>query len=92
MIREKDIVTARGLIHDNLPGVKACIFGSSLREETFGDVDIALFGDVAIDDVLLLKDVFFESDFPRPVDIIRFETADETFKKYVLEEEVKEWI
>lgn len=71
--------------------IKIFIFGSSIKDKHFGDVDIGITGDVTDKEVRDLKEFFEESNFPFFVDVINFNTVEEPFKKNVLNNKVL-WI
>lgn len=71
--------------------LKIFIFGSSLKSEKFGDIDVGLMGSVTDEQIAELKDYFENSNFPFFVDIINFNKADESFKKNVLTNQIL-WI
>ena len=71
--------------------VKAFIFGSSVNEEVFRDVDIGLVGDIGSCDTEGLKEYIHETHLPYLVDVVNFDNADEKFKNYVLKNKIV-WI
>lgn len=71
--------------------VKIFLFGSSIRENKFGDIDVGLMGGVEDKDVRKLKESFEESVFPFFVDIINFNKVEEPFKQNVLNNQIT-WI
>lgn len=75
----------------NENNIKVFLFGSSIRENKFGDIDIGLMGEVKEQDVRKLKESFEESTFPFFVDIINFNNVDEPFKQNVLSNQIT-WI
>lgn len=92
MISDRHIQMASALVRSVFPSQKVFIFGGSLRKKIYGDVDIAIEG---IDNVKLLfqlYDVFEDSNFPRPVDLVDFDKASDSFRSYVLSHEKKIWI
>lgn len=92
MIAEQYLQQAAQMVRQFFPREKAFFFGSSLREERFYDVDIAIEGVQEKEKLLDLKEAFLDSDFPRPVDVVDFDAADEDFRDYVLSQETKQWI
>lgn len=93
MLDKKYILMAQEIVREHFSFKnKAFIFGSSLRKDNFYDVDIAIQGVVDKEKILDLKLSFEASNFPRPVDIIDFDSADADFQNYVLHKEIKEWI
>ncbi|PIZ76606.1 hypothetical protein COY05_00695 [Candidatus Peregrinibacteria bacterium CG_4_10_14_0_2_um_filter_38_24] len=75
----------------NKKNVKIFLFGSSIRENKFGDIDVGIMGEVKEMDVRKLKEYFEESTFPFLVDIINFNNVDEPFKQNVLSNQIT-WI
>lgn len=71
--------------------IQIFIFGSSIKDKHFGDIDIGIIGDVTDKEVRDLKEFFEESNFPFFVDVINFNTVEEPFKKNVLNNKVL-WI
>lgn len=76
---------------DQKADLKIFIFGSSAKSDNFGDIDIGVMGDVSDDDIRKLKEYLEESNFPFFVDVINFNTVEDSFKKNVLDNEVV-WI
>ena len=68
------------------------LFGSAVRQERFADVDIGIKGDEAEKDIRELKELFEESTFPFKIDIVNFNTVQESFKKNVLLNNKLIWI
>lgn len=73
------------------PDLKIFIFGSSLSKDRFGDIDIALQGEVNDKDLYALKEQFEESTFPYLVDLVNFNQTKESFQNYVLKHKIL-WI
>ncbi len=74
------------------PDVKACIFGSSIRQNRFNDIDIGLLGNVTDRDVNALKEHFEISNFPYKVDIINLTNTQKSFQDNVLLNNPVIWI
>jgi len=68
--------------------VQIFIFGSSVRDNKFGDIDIGLMGKIEEKNTRAVKEFFEESNFPFLVDIINFNDVDEKFKQNVLNNKV----
>jgi len=71
--------------------VQIFIFGSSVQDKQFGDIDIGIIGEVTDMEIRDLKEFFEESTFPFFVDIINFNKVEKTFKDNVLNNKVL-WI
>lgn len=71
--------------------VKVFLFGSSIRQDRFGDIDVGIKGRVKDSEVRKLREFFEESNFPFKVDLVNFNKVDEPFEKNVLEDKVL-WI
>ena len=61
------------------PQAQVFIFGSSLRRERFGDIDIGVKGDFDEARLPALRERLTESTFPYIVDIVNFNTAKKSF-------------
>ncbi len=67
------------------------IFGSSLKKEHFGDVDLGVTGDIKDSEIGKLKESFDNSTLPYFVDVINFNEVSSNFKKNVFNNKVL-WI
>jgi len=65
-------------------GVRLFLFGRSIRDDRFADVDVGIDGDVSDEDVATIKGKFEESTFPFFVDVVNFKTVGRRFKENVL--------
>lgn len=69
------------------------LFGSSVRKERFGDIDLAVTGNKASGKNLSdLRDLFYDAPIPYKVDVVDFDAADKDFRDYVLENEPIVWL
>ena len=69
------------------------LFGSSLRKESYNDIDLAVVGNKTSQQKLSeLRERFYDSDIPYKVDVVDFDAADKDFKEYVLQNEPVVWI
>jgi predicted nucleotidyltransferase len=68
------------------------LFGSSVREKKFRDIDVGVVGAGGQKDLATLRDRFYESAIPYKVDVVDFDTADSGFRDYVLKNEPIVWI
>ena len=85
----RDIVTA----FDPEGRNRYFLFGSSVREERFHDLDLGVVGNARSRKNLGdLRDRFYESTIPRKVDVVDFDTADRKFTDYVRAHEKLVWI
>lgn len=73
---------------DKNKNVKVFIFGSSTNSKKFGDIDVGIMGEVTDKEIHELKDYFENSTFPFFVDIINFNTVEDSFKNNVLNNKV----
>jgi len=92
MISKKYTLMAQQLVKKIFPQNESFIFGGAARNTNYGDVDIAIKGISDYKKILELYDVFEYSNFPKTVDLIDFDNADDSFKEYVLLYEKKIWI
>jgi predicted nucleotidyltransferase len=84
--RIKDMIVAFDPNHEN----RYVVFGSSLREERFGDVDLGVVGNNASHKKLhTLREMFEESHLPYFVDVVDIDAASKTFAEYVFNNEKK---
>lgn len=67
------------------------IFGSSLSENHFGDIDVGILGNIKNNDLSQLKEDFEKSTFPYNVDFVDFNKTSEKFKKNVFDQKIL-WI
>lgn len=71
----------------NHPQSQIFLFGSSIKEDRFGDIDIGILGkDVEDRSIADLKNQFEESSFPFLIDIVNFNTVREPFRSHVLKQ------
>jgi predicted nucleotidyltransferase len=68
------------------------LFGSSVREKRFKDIDVGVVGAGGDTNLSALRDRFYDSAIPYKVDIVDFDRADEDFKEYVFKNEPIVWI
>lgn len=90
MIKEIYLKTIKQVISDNFQkDCKYFIYGSSIKKDDFGDIDLGLLGaNVNSNYIFALKDTFDSSTFPHKVDIIDFNKVDDDFKNNVFKEDV----
>ena len=67
------------------------IFGSSLKKEHFGDVDLGVKGEIKDSEIRRLKESFDNSTIPYFVDVINFNKVSNNFKENVFNNKVL-WI
>lgn len=77
--------------HFNKRKVKVFIFGSSLINKNFKDIDIGLMGYIKKGEANSLKASILESTLPYFVDVVDFKKVTPDFKKNVLENKIL-WI
>ncbi len=69
------------------------LFGSSVRRDRFGDIDLGVVGNRASRKPLGdLREQFYDSTIPYAVDVVDFDEADGSFRDYVLQNEPILWI
>src|SRR3989338_7716669 len=83
--------TINSYFHDR-DDVDVFLFGSSIRRQRFGDVDIGVDGNIVDRDISELKRTFEESTLPFFVDVVNFTTAPESFSRNVLTQTPVIWI
>ncbi len=71
--------------------VKIFIYGSSLRQDHFGDIDIGVMGEVNDKDIRELKEKFEDSTLPYFVEIVNFNNVSGKFRNNVFNNEIL-WI
>ena len=71
--------------------VKIFIFGSSLKEKNFYDIDVGVSGEVTTEELFYLKEQLTESNLPYIVDIINFNQVKNNFKENIFNNEIL-WI
>ncbi len=64
--------------------IKIFVFGSSVTRSRFGDIDIALEGDITNKEIYELKDYFEDSCFPYFVDIVNLNEVNKSFKENII--------
>lgn len=74
------------------PKTRIFIFGSSIREDTFRDIDVGLEGNIDEQKLSKLREELENSNFPFLVDLVDFTYVDKGFKDFVLSKETKRWI
>jgi predicted nucleotidyltransferase len=74
-------------------GEKVFIFGSSVSSERFGDVDLAIVSEQAMDFSVMLKikDDLEESTLPYKFDVVEINQTNDPFRTHVMKGE-KIWI
>ncbi|MCX6800392.1 MAG: hypothetical protein NT091_04585 [Candidatus Falkowbacteria bacterium] len=71
--------------------VKVFIFGSSLTQDHFGDIDIGLIGTKSSYTAIQLKEKITSTNFPYFVDVIDFNSVSAEFKNNIFNNEIL-WI
>lgn len=78
----------RAIVHRRFPHHQARVFGSraSGRAKPWSDVDLALLGEAAIDDLAMAhaREDFDESDLPFTVDLVRLSDLPAPMQELVL--------
>lgn len=70
---------------------KFFIYGSSLKQDHFGDVDIGVLGGADKMEIAELKEIFCDSDLPYNFDVVDFEKVSPEFKNNVFKDQIL-WI
>lgn len=93
MIKERYLKQIETLISETAKNqkIKAFIFGSSIKEKNFGDIDIGITGKIDEKTINRLKETFEESTFPYFVDVINFNKVSKAFKENVMDQKIL-WI
>uniref|UniRef100_A0A7C4LZV2 Uncharacterized protein n=1 Tax=candidate division CPR3 bacterium TaxID=2268181 RepID=A0A7C4LZV2_UNCC3 len=93
MIKKRYLKKIREEIEDfdNEKNLRFFIFGSSIKKEKFGDIDIGVTGKVKDKNIAVLKERFEESTLPFFIDIIDFDNVSKNFKNNVFNNKVL-WI
>lgn len=69
------------------------LFGSSVRNERFHDIDLAVVGNASARlKIVELRDRFYDSSLPYKVDVVDFDAASDEFRHYVTNNEPIVWI
>ena len=69
------------------------LFGSSVRRDRFGDIDLGVLGNRAAQKPLGdLSELFYDSTLPYSVDVVDFDEAEGSFRDYVFQTEPIVWI
>ncbi len=91
MLKKRYITQLEKYVKDALKGKKgtrAFLFGSSVSQDKFGDVDIAVLGNVSEKDLNVLRETLQNSNFPYFVDIVHLNKADKSFKDNILNSKI----
>lgn len=69
--------------------VKIFIFGSSVKDKKFNDIDVGVMGEgISESKLSLIREELENSILPYKVDVINFNKVDKKFKKKVLEDKI----
>jgi len=69
------------------------LFGSSVRKERYGDIDLGVVGNkTAKKNLSELREYFYDSSIPYKVDVVDFDTVSQEFSEYVLKKEPIVWL
>ena len=90
MISQKHLNIIKKIIQAELGqgDFKCFIFGSSLREKKFGDIDLGIMGRVSRQKISRLKEKFESSNLPFAVDMVDFNQVGQEFKTNVLNQKI----
>ncbi len=94
MISQEYIHRLKKIVRNFFPRTKdeIFIFGSSLREKKFRDIDIAFINCSNEKKIFELEEYLEESSFPYKVDLVNFNKTSKDFSNFVLSSEKKLWI
>ncbi len=89
MIPKKYIEQIKSIISNHLTNGKIFIYGSSVSENNFNDIDVGIM-ESSIDErtVYVIKNELEESNLPYKFDIINFDKVDNKFKNKVLKDKI----
>jgi len=93
MIKQKYLKQIKNQTNEFLHNreIKAFIFGSSLQQNDFGDIDIGLIGDFMPSETMQLKEKLEDSVLPYFVDVVDFNNVETSFKENILNNNIL-WI
>lgn len=93
MIQEKYLRLIKEKINNIRPekDLKFFIFGSSLKGDHFGDIDIGVMGGIQDKEIRQLKEEFENSNLPYFVDLINFNQVSKEFRDNVFQDKIL-WI
>ena len=93
MIKEKYLRQIKSLVSETAKNqkIKVFIFGSSIKEKKFGDIDVGISGKIDDTTINKLKESFEDSTLPYFVDVINFNKASKDFKNNVMDQKIL-WI
>jgi len=88
-IEEKNLNIIKDILQNYVPEFEVRAFGSRVHGENlkkFSDVDLAVMGDKAIDNMVFVKleNAFEESGLPYKVDVLDWSKVDESFREKIL--------
>lgn len=86
MIEEKYQIKIKSILKKRLGGeARFFIFGSSLEEGKFSDVDVAIDGEIENEkSIFMAKDDLEESDLPYKFDLVYLKKAEKSFRDKIL--------
>lgn len=86
MVKEKYLRQIKQKVNESVAdkNLRVFIFGSGLRQDHFGDIDLGLTGKVKEADVYKLKEEFEESTLPYSVDVVNFNKVSKKFRDNIM--------
>jgi len=87
MVKEIYVDRVREILKKHLTGgERAFIFGSSVENEKFGDVDLAVVSEQAVDEKVMrhIREDFDESTLPYKFDLVDINQTNDPFRTRVL--------
>ncbi len=88
MIQQKYVSLIAECKEKFLPNYKVFIFGSSLRNRMFRDVDIGVLREDSNLDLTSFREALEESQLPYLTDVVDFDEVTETFREETFKEKV----
>ncbi len=90
MIKDKYLkkITERVNVFSGNKNIEVFVFGSSLKKEHFGDVDLGIQGEIKDLEIRKLKESFDDSTLPYFVDVINFNKVSDDFKENVFNNKI----
>lgn len=91
MIEQKYLNTLKKIRKEILPDSKVFLFGSSLQDKQFRDLDIGVLDPKNEQDLILFRERLEDSTLPYLLDVVDFATVSDDFKKKVFNHKIQ-WL
>lgn len=94
MIPEKYLKRLKKIVRKHFPEAKnkVFIFGSSIKSDSFWDIDVGILDPVKKESIRALSEELEKSTFPFIVDLVDFNTVGPDFYESVIHNQEKQWI